>query len=195
MIDRKSNAGTWKTVKGFWDGSCKDIGKSGCGVVIKRADRGRWLTISRIAVPLKVGTFMAAEMRGVCVLPGIQHLIFHRRLGVQNINGCVDNILLQQWCAWLLGVKRRNFQVADDPPPPFSSPPSLNTTLNLKPLLGVVRVFCGRRSTQKPGSTPERGPQQLWSERSESKKLHAVCGASVEQCIVISLQLDQNQAP
>ena len=35
VVDRKSNAATWKAVKGFWDGSCKDDGKSGCGVAIK----------------------------------------------------------------------------------------------------------------------------------------------------------------
>ena len=29
VIDRKGNAETWKAVKGFWDGSCKENGKSG----------------------------------------------------------------------------------------------------------------------------------------------------------------------
>ena len=28
VIDRKGNADTWKAVKGFWDGSCKDNGNS-----------------------------------------------------------------------------------------------------------------------------------------------------------------------
>ena len=41
-----------KAVKGLWDGSCKDNGESGCGVVIKAVDRERWVTISRIAVLL-----------------------------------------------------------------------------------------------------------------------------------------------
>ena len=44
----------------------RTMGKSECGVVIKRVDRERWITISRIAVPLKVGAAMAAEMMG-CV--------------------------------------------------------------------------------------------------------------------------------
>ena len=39
VIDRKSNDDTWKAVKGFLNGSCKDNGKSGCGVVIKGVDR------------------------------------------------------------------------------------------------------------------------------------------------------------
>ena len=27
VIDRKDDADTWKAVKGFWDGSCKDNGE------------------------------------------------------------------------------------------------------------------------------------------------------------------------
>ena len=65
-------------VKGFWDGSCKDNWKSGCGVVIKGVDRERWVMISIIAVLLKVGTAMTAEMMGVCVLTGILDLVFHK---------------------------------------------------------------------------------------------------------------------
>ena len=37
VIDKKSNADTWKAVERFWDGSCKDNGENGCGVVIKRS--------------------------------------------------------------------------------------------------------------------------------------------------------------
>ena len=46
------------------DGSAKDNGKSGCGVVIKGVDRNKWNTITRIA-PLKTGTAMEAEV-SVC---------------------------------------------------------------------------------------------------------------------------------
>ena len=53
VIDRKGDADTWKAVKGFWDGSFKDNGNSGCGVVIKGVDRERWVTISKIGVPLE----------------------------------------------------------------------------------------------------------------------------------------------
>ena len=64
VSDRCDSSETWKAVKGYWDGSFNDNGKSGCGVVIKGVDRGRWVTISRIAVPLKVGTAVAAEVAG-----------------------------------------------------------------------------------------------------------------------------------
>ena len=62
LVDWCSNSETWKAVKGFWDGSSKDNGKSGCGVVIKGFDRDRWVTIGKIALPLKVSTAMAAEV-------------------------------------------------------------------------------------------------------------------------------------
>ena len=70
--------------------------KSGCGVVIKGVDRERSVTISRIAVPLTVGTAVAAEMMGVCVLTGILHLVFHKCLCVQNINRCIDSVMKKQ---------------------------------------------------------------------------------------------------
>ena len=44
----------------------EDNGKSG-RVVIKGVDRDRWVTISKISVPLKVGTTKAPEVAGVCV--------------------------------------------------------------------------------------------------------------------------------
>ena len=96
VVDRKSNAATWKAVKGFWDGSCKDNGKSGCGVAIKGVDRERWVTISRSAVPLKVGTAMGAEMIEVCVLTGILDLVFRKCLCVQNTSRCIGTILKKQ---------------------------------------------------------------------------------------------------
>ena len=55
-------------MRGHWDGSFKDNGKSGRGVVVKAVGRERWVTISKIAVPLQVGTAVAAEVAGVCVL-------------------------------------------------------------------------------------------------------------------------------
>ena len=33
VVDSSSSTGTWKAVKGFWDGSSKNNGRSGCGVV------------------------------------------------------------------------------------------------------------------------------------------------------------------
>ena len=38
-IYRKDDHQTWKAIRGFWDGSFKDDGKSGCGIVIKGVDR------------------------------------------------------------------------------------------------------------------------------------------------------------
>ena len=67
VFDRCSNSETWKAVKGHWDGSSEDNGERGCGVVIEGVDRSRWVTTSRIAVPLKVGTAVASEVAGVCV--------------------------------------------------------------------------------------------------------------------------------
>ena len=55
VFDRRNNSGTWKAVKGDWDGRFKDNGKSRCGVVIKGIDRDKWVTISKIAIPLIVG--------------------------------------------------------------------------------------------------------------------------------------------
>ena len=92
VVDRYSNSETWKAVKSFWDVSATDNGKSGCGVVIKAVDRDRWVTISKIAVPLKAGTATAAEVAGVCVLTDILDLVFKKSLCVQSINRCTDTV-------------------------------------------------------------------------------------------------------
>ena len=74
--------------KGKWSltDSFRDNGKSGCGVVIKGDDRERWVVIGKIAVHPKVGTAMAAEVAGVCVLTGILDLIFCECLCAQSVN-------------------------------------------------------------------------------------------------------------
>ena len=38
------------------------------------------VTISRTAVPLKMGAAMAAEVAGVCVITGILDLVFNKHL-------------------------------------------------------------------------------------------------------------------
>ena len=96
VIDRNSDADTWKASKGFWDGSCKESGKSGCGVVIKGFAREEWVTNSKIAVPHKVETAMAAEMMGVCVRTGTLDLIFNKCLCVPNVDKCIDKVLAKQ---------------------------------------------------------------------------------------------------
>ena len=63
--------------------SFKNNGRSGCGIVIKGVDREKWVTISQIAVPLKVGAAMA-EIAGVCVLTSILDLILCKCLSVQK---------------------------------------------------------------------------------------------------------------
>ena len=56
-------------------------------MVIKGCDKERWVTISRIAVLLKVGTAMAAEVAGVFVLTGILDLVFNKCLTRFLTNG------------------------------------------------------------------------------------------------------------
>ena len=85
IVDRCNTTETWKAVKGFRDGSAKDNGNSGCGVLIKVINKDRWVAIGRVAVPLKVGTAMATEVMGVCVLTEILDLISTRCLCIQNI--------------------------------------------------------------------------------------------------------------
>ena len=92
-IFRKNVPTTWKAIRGLWVGSFKDDGRSGCGIVIKGVDRQKWVTICKIAVPLKVGAAMAAEVLGVCVLTSVLDLILCKSLSVQNINQRINRIL------------------------------------------------------------------------------------------------------
>ena len=61
--------------------------------MIKGVDRKKWVTISKIAVPLKVSAAMAAEVVGVCVLTGVFDLILWKNLSEQNINQRINRIL------------------------------------------------------------------------------------------------------
>ena len=56
VADKGNNTERWKAVKGFWDGCFKNNGRSGCGVVVEGVDRDKWITMSKIAVPLGVVT-------------------------------------------------------------------------------------------------------------------------------------------
>ena len=84
VIDRCYNFETWKAVNGYRDGSSNDYGQSGCCVVIEGVDRSRWVTFTTISAPLKVGTAMAAEVAGVCLLMGI--------LDLSSTNACVFRV-------------------------------------------------------------------------------------------------------
>ena len=97
-VYRKDDSTTWKAIRGFWDGSFKDNSKSGCGIVIKGVDREKWVTNSKIAVPLKVGTVMAAEVAGVCMLKSILGLILCKCLSVHSINQRINQILNSSKC-------------------------------------------------------------------------------------------------
>ena len=77
-------AETWKAVKGFWDSSSKNNGRSGCGVVTCGVDRDGWVTIGKIAVPLKVGTGHGIRS-DVCDLP-------------TPFSKISDAVLSRNWC-------------------------------------------------------------------------------------------------
>ena len=61
--------------------------------MIKGVDRQKWVTVSKIAVPLKVGAAMAAEVFGVCVLRSVRDLVLCNSLSVQNNNQRINPIL------------------------------------------------------------------------------------------------------
>ena len=100
IVDKSNNTERWKAVTGFWDGSSKNNGRSGCGFVIKRADEDKWITISKIAVHLGIGTAMAAEVMGVCVLTSIVDLVLHKSLNINNIYQCIDTIFFSKSMMW-----------------------------------------------------------------------------------------------
>ena len=54
--------------------------------------RDMWITISKIAVPLKASTAMAAEVVGAGVLTGIVDLVLGKTIRVNTIN-CIDDIV------------------------------------------------------------------------------------------------------
>ena len=93
VVDKGSNTEKWKAIKGFWDGSCKENGRSGCGVVVEGVDREKWFTITKIAPLLKVCTAMAAEMTGVCLLMSVLNMILHKNLNLGNINMCIVGLI------------------------------------------------------------------------------------------------------
>ena len=94
-----NNTEKWKAVRGFWDGSSKRDGKSGCGVVIKGADRNKLITISKIRVLLDTCTATTAEVVGVRRLRerrwggllrgGIQE-VYRRKMGGHKCTSVVE---------------------------------------------------------------------------------------------------------
>ena len=47
-IERVKNTEDWKAVRGYWHGTKKVNGWSGCGVVIQAVDRDRWITFNKL---------------------------------------------------------------------------------------------------------------------------------------------------
>ena len=83
VVHKGNNNESWKAVKGFLDGSSKNNGRSGCGVVIKGAGKGKWITIGKIAVPVGIGKAMEAEVMGVCGVTSMLDLVL-RKLSVSK---------------------------------------------------------------------------------------------------------------
>ena len=75
-VEKDGNNERWKAVRGFWGGSNKRDGTSGCGIEIKGADRDKWITISMVAVPLGMRSALSAEVVGACILADVLGLIF-----------------------------------------------------------------------------------------------------------------------
>ena len=90
---KRNNTEKWKAVRGFWDGSSKIDGRSGCGVVIKGVDKDKWISISKIAGPSRMCTAMAAEVVDVCVLTGILDLVLGKNISVKANNQCIDAVI------------------------------------------------------------------------------------------------------
>ena len=75
LLNTRTKQKTGRRCEPFWDGSTKIDGRSGCSVVIKVVDRDKWITISKIAVFLRMCTVMASEVVVVSVLLGILDLV------------------------------------------------------------------------------------------------------------------------
>ena len=97
VLDRRDNSESWKSVKGFLGMAApKTIVKVDAPWGSKGSTGDRWVTISRIAVLLNVGTAMAAEVAGVCVLTGVFGLSFQQKLMCSEFNQCIERILNKQ---------------------------------------------------------------------------------------------------
>ena len=101
-MDTGNNTGRWTAVQGFWDGSSKVNRRSGCGVVIRGVVK-EWNTVSKIAVPLGIGTAMAAEVMGICVLTSILALVVHKSLSVKKYQSVYRHIFFKPLMWFLYG--------------------------------------------------------------------------------------------
>ena len=76
-------------MQGFWDGSNKKDGASGCGIEIKGVDRGTWIAISKVALPLETCSAMSAEVVGACMLTDILNLLFPKQSVIEKMTGAL----------------------------------------------------------------------------------------------------------
>ena len=92
-------------MKGFWDGSNKKDGTSGGGIVIEGVDKGNWIAISTVVVPLDTCSAMTAEVAGACILTNVLNLMFTKQLSVEKIDLCIDHIIKRQSVQWMVGQR------------------------------------------------------------------------------------------
>ena len=62
-----------KTMEEEWRWNC-----------VKAVDREKWITISKIAVPLKVLTAMAAEVAGNSMFTGVPDLLLDKKFNMEK---------------------------------------------------------------------------------------------------------------
>ena len=60
--------------------------------MIKVVDRENLITISNIPVPFKACTTIAVPTVGAGMLTGVLDFLFDKKLNVENINSCIDEI-------------------------------------------------------------------------------------------------------
>ena len=75
--------------------------------MIKDVDQVKWITTSKIAVPLKTCTAMAAEIADASVLTSLLDLFFDKKLNVENINRCTDEVMMNTEMHRVLADQRK----------------------------------------------------------------------------------------
>ena len=89
IVEKGGNVERWKEVKGFWARSNTNDGASGCGTVNKGVDRGTWIAISKVALPLETCSAMSAEVVGACILTDILNLLFPKQSVIEKMTGAL----------------------------------------------------------------------------------------------------------
>ena len=74
----------WTATGGDWDRS-KKKGRSGGGLVIKSVDRGKWIAVRKILIPLKTSTATAVEARVAYILTEVLDLFIGQQVNVHSV--------------------------------------------------------------------------------------------------------------